>query len=166
MIRSMVLSLSVFLLSSCSSITSTIFDCCGDNVSAQADTDESLGQLAKAQPAPAVKQSIAARELAKTEVESISFGSNKVVLDDSAKAALSKQLPALKASKGKILAASYCNSDTTVAVNEKVGKLRAQSVVDFLVENGIDASRIEVQNNGAQGGNRRAVDVSLISDQG
>jgi outer membrane protein OmpA-like peptidoglycan-associated protein len=164
MIRSFFLLASVFLLPSCSTITSSIFDCCGDKVSAQMETEESIGPVAEAQPAPA--PSFAARELAKTDVESIRFGSNKVALDASAKEALSKQLPALRASKGKILASSYCNSDTSAEVNEKVGKLRAQSVVDFLVENGIDADRIEVENNGAKGGDRRAVDLTLVSEQG
>ena len=72
------------------------------------------------------------------------FANNKSDICKKGKEVLDKQVEVLKSSNKKIVIEGYCDSIGTPEYNLELGKKRAESVKKYLVEAGIDESKIEV----------------------
>jgi len=82
--------------------------------------------------------------------EEVFFGSNSAALTADAKTTLQKKALWMKSNPAVTVAVEvYCDARGSAALNNALAEKRGQSVVDFMTESGIDASRMEVVVKGA-----------------
>lgn len=113
--------------------------------------DKQAEEIKQALPGAEVKRSEEGIQVILDETSEIKFGYNKSNLTEDAKLNLNKVIKIFEEYPDtNILILGYTDSVGSQSYNKPLSKKRAQSVADYLIQNGISASRLTVEGMGKE----------------